>query len=372
MKSLEEKIKMEKEIININIESEVTLSSPRNVMSEIPISDIAYKTVIEGRKAIQDILEGKDKRKIIIVGPCSIYDPCATIDYARKLAKIAKEVKDEVLIVMRTYLEKPRSTVGWKGIIDDPDLDESMNIEKGLRVSRRLLLEINELGLPCANELLREDIPPYIADLISWGAVGARTVESQPHRELASGLSMPIGFKNNTAGDIKTAVDAVLSARYPHIFLGINSQGQKTAFKTRGNAYSHIVLRGGNGGPNYHPERIKETLQLMTKAKINAKIIVDCSHANSEKQYERQEPIAREVLSQILEKEESIAGIMLESNLYEGKQDSPKNKEERDKLKYGISITDSCISLETTEKIIREYATQLKDYRNTLKQVKSD
>ena len=264
--SLEQIVEMEKEIVDTNVESYDDLPSPNQVLGEIPISDRAREVVRVGRRAIKDILDYKDKRKIVIVGPCSVHDTNSIREYASNLAKLSDEVKDQILIVMRTYLEKPRSTIGWKGIIDDPDLDDSNHTEKGIRVSRQLLLDINELGLPCANEFLREDLPQYVADLISWGAIGARNVESQTHRELASGLSMPIGFKNNTSGDIRAAVDASLAARYSHVFLGITPEGKISRVKTRGNPYSHIVLRGGNGQPNYHPEKIVETKNLISKA----------------------------------------------------------------------------------------------------------
>jgi 3-deoxy-7-phosphoheptulonate synthase len=359
MESLEEIVEVEKDIVDTNIESYEELSSPNQILMEIPISDKAKEVVSAGRKSIKDILDYRDRRKIVIVGPCSVHDSIAVRSYGEKLARLSGEVKDEVLIVMRTYLEKPRSTIGWKGIIDDPDLDDSNHTQKGIRISRQLLLDINDLGLPCANEFLREDLPQYIADLISWGAIGARNVESQTHRELASGLSMPIGFKNNTAGDIKAAVDATLTARYSHVFLGITSEGKVSRVKTKGNSYSHIVLRGGNGQPNYHPEKIDETKSLIAKVGIKAGIIVDCSHANSNKQYERQEQVAMEVLNQIRNGGD-ILGIMLESHLYEGKQDFPKTKDEIKNLKYGVSITDSCIGWETTERVIRKYAEELR------------
>jgi len=356
MEKLENLIKAETGIIDTNIESYEILPSPDQVLSEIPSSSKARLTVINGRKDIKNILDYTDSRKIIIVGPCSIHDSIAARAYGEKLAELAKEVKEQLVIVMRTYLEKPRSTIGWKGIIDDPALDNSNHVEEGIKISRRLLLEINELGLPCANEFLRQDIPQYVSDLISWGAIGARTVESQTHRELASGLSMPIGFKNNTGGDIKVAVDAAIAARSTNTFLGITLEGKICSVRTKGNPYSHIVLRGGNGQPNYHPEKIKETSELMKQAKIRAGIIVDCSHANSNKQYEEQEKVAYEVLNQIENGTKEIVGIMIESNLYEGKQDFPKNKREIQELKYGVSITDSCIGWETTERIIRKYA----------------
>jgi len=363
MKNLETIIKTETGIIDTNIECYEILLSPNKILSEIPSSEKARLTVMNGRKDIKHILDYNDSRKVIIVGPCSIHDLPAAKSYGEKLARLAKEVKEQLVIVMRIYLEKPRSKIGWKGIIDDPDLDNSNNVEKGIKISRQLLLDINELGLPCADEFLRQDIPQYISDLISWGAIGARTVESQTHRELASGLSMPIGFKNNTGGDISVAVDAAVTARSMNTFLGITPDGRICSVRTRGNLYSHIVLRGGNGQPNYHPEKIRETSELMEQAKINAGIIVDCSHANSNKQYEEQEKVAYEVLDQIAHGTKKIVGIMIESNLYEGKQDFPKTKQAREKLKYGVSITDSCIGWETTERNIKKYAEVQKKLR---------
>lgn len=298
---------------------------------------------------------------MIICGPCSIHNLDEGLEYARRLKKLSEKLRN-VYVVMRTYLEKPRSTIGWKGFVYDPDLDESCNINKGLELGRNFLIEINQIGLPCAYEFLRTDLPQYLADLVSWGAIGARTTESQPHRELVSGLSMPIGFKNNTSGDISVAVNSCLSAKHPHSFPGINEEGRIVSVKIKGNPYCHVVLRGGNGVPNYYPEKIKETIELMKKAGISPNIFVDCSHANSNKKHENQIKVASEVLRQIIEGNSNIKGTMLESNINEGKQEFPKSREEISKLKYGVSVTDACISFEETEKILREWEEKLANF----------
>ncbi|MEM4331066.1 MAG: 3-deoxy-7-phosphoheptulonate synthase, partial [Candidatus Pacearchaeota archaeon] len=311
--------------------------------------------ILNYRKTIKNILEKKDKRKLVICGPCSIHNLEEGIIYAKKLKEISEEVKESLFVIMRTYLEKPRTTVGWKGFLYDPYLDGTNKIIEGIEKGRKFLKEVNEIGLPCAYEFLRTDTPQYLADLISWGAIGARTTESQPHRELASGLSMPIGFKNNTSGDIFSAINSCVAAKYSHSFPGINKYGKLVSVKTLGNPYCHVVLRGGNGIPNYYPEKIKETALLMKKEGLIPNILVDCSHANSNKIYINQTKVAKEVLQQIIDGNNDIIGIMLESNINEGKQDFPKNKEEISNLKYGVSITDACISLEETKKILKEW-----------------
>ena len=360
MPSLEEKIRMEGRIVDTNIESYEDLASPEHIVNEIPITDKATKTVFETRQAIRDIMDRKDPRKIIIVGPCSISDVNSGLEYARKLKTLADEFKDEILIVMRTYLEKPRTTIGWKGLLYDPDLDDSNNVEKGVKIGRKFLLDVNNLGLGCANEFVRTDFPQYIADLVSWSAVGARSVEYPGCRELTSGLSMPVGFKNSTAGDIEAAVNACKTSTYSHRFPGLLMNGKTAIVKSKGNKYVHVVLRGGNGQPNYHPEKVDETVNLMKKSGLTPNIIVDCSHANSNKHYEKQEQVAYDVLAQMKENGD-IVGIMLESNLFEGNQPFPKNAEERKNIKYGISLTDSCIPLDITERIIRTYAQEIKN-----------
>ena len=350
---------LEQTINDVNIENYEELASPEIIVNEIPLTELAAKNVIETRQAIKEIMDKKDKRKIMIVGPCSISDANSGLDYAKKIKFLSEEVKDKLLIIMRTYLEKPRTTLGWKGILYDPDLDNSNNIEKGLKIARKLLLEINNLGIGCANEFVRTDFPQYTADLISWSAVGARSVEYPGCRELASGLSMPVGFKNSTAGDIEAAVNACKAAKYSHRFPGLLMTGKPVIVKSRGNKYVHVVLRGGNGQPNYHPEKVDETIKLMRKAEIEPNIIVDCSHANSNKIYEKQEEVAYAVLNQIVSENSDIIGIMLESNLNSGSQPFPKNAEEIRNLRYGVSLTDSCIDFKTTETIVRNYYDRL-------------
>jgi len=347
---------MEDILSDTNVEEYDSLSSPAEVISSIPVSENARRTVIEGRQTIKNILDGKDNRQIIIVGPCSIHDIEAGVEYAKKLKKLSDEVKDKVYIVMRTYLEKPRSTVGWKGLIYDPDLDNSLDIEKGIITGRKFLLAVNEIGLPCANEFVRTGLPQYTADLTSWAAIGARTVESQTHRELASGLSMPVGMKNNTSGEISSAVDACVAALHPHTFLGLTMDGRNCKVRTLGNKYGHVILRGGNGKPNYYPEKVAETLVLLKKAGLSERVIIDCSHANCAKIAEKQEEAAYNVLEQIRSGNFAIRGIMIESNLYGGNQPFPKTAEEIKNLKYGTSITDQCLPFDVTERIIRRYA----------------
>ena len=352
---------IEEIVIDANIEKYEILPAPADLIRAIPLTEKVRETVLRGRKQIKDILDKKDSRKIVIVGPCSIHDTAAGLEYANNLEKLAAEVSDVLLIVMRTYLEKPRSTIGWKGLIYDPNLDNSGDIRKGILIGRQFLLDVSNKGVYCANEFVREDFPQYIADLISWAAIGARTVESQTHRELSSGLSMPVGFKNNTSGDIKVAVDACLASKHEHGFPGLTIDGKICIVRTKGNNYCHIVLRGGNGMSNYHPEKVQEAIKLIKRAGLQVNIIIDCSHANCNKIYERQEEASYEVLRQINEGNENIVGIMLESNLNEGRQDFPKNHEEISKLAYGTSITDPCISWETTEKIIRKYSEVLRE-----------
>lgn len=350
---------MEEILLDTNIDYYESLPSPADVVGMIPLNEKTRRTILEGRQTIKNILDGKDKRILMIVGPCSIHEVDASLEYARKLFVLAEEVKDKVYIVMRTYLEKPRSTVGWKGIIYDPDLDNSLDIEKGIIVGRKFLLAVNELGLPCANEFVRTGLPQYTADLTSWAAIGARTVESQTHRELASGLSMPVGLKNNTAGEISSAVDACIAASAPHTFLGLTMDGRNCKVKTLGNKYGHVVLRGGKDGPNYSSEKVAETLALLKKAGLPERVIIDCSHANCGKIAERQEEVAYNILQQIKSGNSAIKGIMIESNSYGGNQPFPKNREEIKSLKYGISITDPCLPFDVTERIVRMYVSEL-------------
>ncbi len=353
---------MDEILEDTNVLSYEDFPSPKEIHSQYPLSEKAKANVLNSRIAIKNILDKKDSRKIVICGPCSIHNPKESIEYAKKLKSLSDEVGDVLYLVMRTYLEKPRTTIGWKGLLYDPFLDESNNLKEGIKTGREFLLKVNELGLPCANEFLRTDLPQYFSDLISWGTIGARTTESQIHRELASGLSMPIGFKNNTSGDIKAAIDGCLAARCSHKFLGINSEGKIINVRTKGNKYSCVVLRGGNGQPNYSQDKLNETKELMKKSDLQENIIVDCSHANSNKVYEKQIEVAENVLSQIsANKNDKIIGIMLESNHNEGNQKFPKNSDEIKNLKYGVSITDSCISWEQTKKVISKYAKRLRE-----------
>ncbi|MFN6569411.1 3-deoxy-7-phosphoheptulonate synthase [Dendronalium sp. ChiSLP03b] len=336
-------------LLNTNIESSMILMTPMQIKEQLPLTKVATETVLQGRQAIQNILDGKDSRKFIIVGPCSIHDFDAALEYAEKLKIIAEQVKDKLLIVMRVYFEKPRTTIGWKGLINDPDLDGSFNIQKGLFTARNLLLKIAELKLPVATEALDPVTPQYFSDLISWSAIGARTIESQTHREMASGLSMPIGFKNGTDGNIQVALDAIQSANKLHHFLGIDQRGQVCTFKAKGNNYGHIILRGGDGKPNFDAPTVAWVEKKLEGLKLPQRIIIDCSHGNSYKDHKLQATVFNNVLQQIADRNKSIVGMMLESNLYEGNQKIPTDLK---KLKYGVSVTDKCISWEETEEII--------------------
>ncbi|OBX35804.1 phospho-2-dehydro-3-deoxyheptonate aldolase, Tyr-sensitive [Halomonas elongata] len=318
---------------------------------DIPLSERAERTVIEGRETIQNILEGRDPRLLMVVGPCSIHDVDAAMDYARRLRKLADEVQDSLYIVMRVYFEKPRTTVGWKGLINDPHLNGSFEIEQGLHTARRLLVDLAELGLPLATEALDPISPQYLQDCISWSAIGARTTESQTHREMASGLSCPVGFKNGTDGSLDVAVNALQSVAHPHNFLGIDQTGKVAIIRTRGNAYGHVVLRGGNGKPNYDSVSVALAEQELRKAGVTPNIMIDCSHANSNKDPGLQPLVLENVTNQLLEGNRSIIGLMVESNINWGNQKIP---EDIDQLAYGVSITDACIDWETTEKSFKE------------------
>ncbi|MDX1754969.1 MAG: 3-deoxy-7-phosphoheptulonate synthase [Marinobacter sp.] len=343
---------------NVNVASQETLITPEALKAEMPLSDQAAATVERGRQAIYDILDGKDHRLFIVVGPCSIHDVKAAREYAEKLKVLADEVSDTLLIVMRVYFEKPRTTVGWKGLINDPHLDDTFDIEQGLHIGRRLLLDIAELGLPTATEALDPISPQYLQDTISWSAIGARTTESQTHREMSSGLSMAIGFKNGTDGSLDVAINAMKSVSHPHSFLGINQQGQVSIIRTQGNAYGHVVLRGGGGKPNYDSVSVALCEQALDKAGLRKSIMVDCSHANSNKDPGLQPLVMQDIAHQILEGNKSIQSLMVESHLNWGNQSIPEDLSE---LKYGVSVTDACIDWETTEKAIREMRDKLKD-----------
>lgn len=341
---------------NIYIKSQKTLSTPYDLITKLPVNDQQKSLVIKSRETIKNILDKKDPRLFIVIGPCSIHDPDAALAYAEKLKALAEKVKDSLYIIMRVYFEKPRTTVGWKGFINDPHMDDSFDIESGLYQSRKLLLDILSIGLPTATEALDPISPQYLQDLISWSAIGARTTESQTHREMASGLSSPVGFKNGTDGSISVAINAMQAANNPHRFLGINKSGQVAITTTSGNPYSHIVLRGGLLGPNYDSVNIKLAESELTKANINHAIMIDCSHANSNKNPELQPLVVDDIAAQILNGNQSILGLMIESHLFSGSQTFNGQKES---LHYGISITDGCLDFEMTEITINKLATTI-------------
>jgi len=343
-----------KELVNnrhvIDIKELIT---PRRVKETLPLTDAAEQVVIETRHAIQDVLYGRDRhRLLVVVGPCSIHDPEQAYAYAESLKRIADDTKEHLLIIMRTYFEKPRTTVGWKGLINDPHLDGSCDIATGFELARTILLNINNMGVPCATELLDPVTPQYISDLLSWAAIGARTTESQTHREMASGLSMPIGFKNGTDGSLQVAINAMVAAQQPHSFVGINVDGVTSIIKTNGNPDRHIVLRGGGGKTNYGQEHITQALKSLANENIDRPIMVDCSHGNSDKDHTRQIPVAHSVLNQHCEGQKGILGLLLESNLLPGKQSWAQGKT----LEYGVSITDACIGWDDTEHLLHELA----------------
>jgi 3-deoxy-7-phosphoheptulonate synthase len=329
------------------------LIPPAILLEEIPISERAANVVANTRQAISDALDGKESRLVVIVGPCSIHDTGAALDYAERLKVLAGRYADHLIVVMRSYFEKPRTSVGWKGLINDPDLDESFHINKGLRLARRLLLDVNEMGLPTGSEFLDTQIPQHIADLTSWVAIGARTTESQVHRELASGLSAPVGFKNSTDGSVQTAVDAILAARTPHWFPSVTKQGVSAIFQTSGNASCHVILRGGmRTGPNHSPERVAEVCAKLAAKRLPDMVMIDCSHGNSHKDYRRQAEVAASISTQVRSGSWSVFGAMIESHLVEGRQDYVPGKP----AVYGQSITDACISLAQTEPLLEDLA----------------
>ena len=333
---------------NTNILSEQTLISPNQLRRQYPRSEQATQTIEAGRASVEAILDGRDKRLLAVVGPCSIHDIKAAKEYAERLMGLRAKLADRMEIVMRVYFEKPRTTVGWKGLINDPHLDDSFDIETGLARARELLVWLAELGMPTGTEALDPISPQYLSDLFTWSAIGARTTESQTHREMSSGLSTAVGFKNGTDGGLDVAINAMQSAANPHSFLGIDSDGQATVLKTRGNAYGHIILRGGKG-PNYDSVNVELTEQAMDAAALPRRIMIDCSHANANKDHKRQPLVAKNVAAQLADGNESIIGIMLESHLNEGNQ-SLKNPAD---LAYGVSITDACIDWKTTESLMK-------------------
>ncbi|WP_414575660.1 3-deoxy-7-phosphoheptulonate synthase [Anabaena sp. CCY 9402-a] len=339
---------MHNKLSNTNIENYHVLLTPNEIKSKVPLTSSAEKTVWKFRKEIEQILDFQDRRKFIVVGPCSIHDPQAAIEYANRLQDLGDRVQDKLLLIMRVYFEKPRTTVGWKGLINDPNMDDSFLVEQGLLIARNLLVQLAELGLPSATEALDPIIPQYIGELITWSAIGARTTESQTHREMASGLSMPVGFKNGTDGNIQVALNALHSARTPHNFLGINPEGQVSVFETKGNAYGHVILRGGSQ-PNFDVESVQQVETQLKQANLPPRIVIDCSHGNTNKNYKLQPTVLENVVQQIVDGNTSIVGMMLESHLSEGSQPINCKKEE---LKYGVSVTDPCIGWEETEQII--------------------
>ena len=343
---------------NINVTAFDTMPTPEEIHARLPISTKATKTVTHGRRLLRDILDRKDHRLFVVVGPCSIHDPVAGLDYARRLKALADEVGDTLQLIMRVYFEKPRTTVGWKGYINDPFMDDSFRVDIGMEKARQFLLDIAELGLPTGTEALDPISPQYYGDLITWTAIGARTTESQTHREMSSGLSTPVGFKNGTSGDLAVAINAILSASKPHSFLGINGAGKVAVVRTRGNAHGHVVLRGGDGRPNYDTVSVSMAEQAMVKAKLPANIVVDCSHANSFKKPELQPLVMTDIVNQIRGGNKSLVGVMIESNIEAGNQSIPADLAQ---LKYGCSVTDACVDWDTTDKMIRDAAVLLRD-----------
>lgn len=342
---------------NINIASFDPMPSPEELHARLPLTEKAAASVMRGRGALRDILERRDPRLFVVVGPCSIHDPVAGLDYARRLKILQDEVADTMLLVMRVYFEKPRTTTGWKGYINDPDMDDSFRVDQGMEKARQFLLDVCELGLPTGTEALDPISPQYLGDLIAWTAIGARTTESQTHREMSSGLSTPVGFKNGTDGDISIAINAILSASRPHSFLGINGQGRVAIVRTRGNRHGHVVLRGGDGRPNYDTVSVAMAEQALTKAGLSANIVVDCSHANSYKKPALQPLVMADVMNQIRNGSTSLVGVMIESNIVAGNQPIP---DDLSQIQYGCSVTDACIDWETTEKMIRDAAALLR------------
>lgn len=343
---------------NLNIQSTQRLTPPAELRAEFPLTAKAADTTVQGRSDIENILLRRDdKRLFAIVGPCSIHDREGALDYAARLAALASELQDRLVLIMRVYFEKPRTSLGWKGLIYDPDLDDSGDIEKGLRQARSIMRDIVELGVPTATELLEPIVPQYITDLVSWAAIGARTTESQTHRQMASGLSMPIGFKNATDGGVQSAVEAVRTARSPHTFIGIEEDGRVGLFRTRGNAFGHLVLRGGSREPNYTSEYIAFTREVMRRNALIPNIVVDCSHANSHKLPEKQPLVAEDVLRQMAAGETDILGIMLESNILPGKQ--PLTNPDCTPPESGRSVTDPCLGWDETEALLRRIHAQM-------------
>ena len=338
-----------KPTININVRSTTPLVSPRALGVALPMSEAANRTVFDSRQIIQKIILGEDHRILAVVGPCSIHDREAGLEYARRLQALARRISDRIFVVMRVYFEKPRTTVGWKGLINDPHLDGSFDVAAGLKMGRSILLEVAELGLPTATEMLEPITPQYIADLVSLASIGARTTESPTHRQMASGLSMPVGYKNGTDGNLQVALDAMIAARTQHSFLGIDSDGQTCVVNTKGNPWGHLIVRGGRSGPNFSPESLKEASEKLAALNLSPRVVVDCSHGNSNKDYKNQGIVWRNVIDQRIVGNDAIIGLMLESNLHPGQQKLGENPKD---LQYGVSITDACIGWEETEELL--------------------
>ena len=335
---------------DLHVKEIVRLLTPRELKAQLPTTDAANTTVARSRERVIRILRREDPRLLVVIGPCSIHDEKSALEYATRLNGLRKEVAGQMEIVMRVYFEKPRTTIGWKGLINDPHLDGSQDIENGLQIARKLLLDITGMGLPTATEFLDPIVPQYTAELVTWAAIGARTTESQTHREMASGLSMPVGLKNGTDGSLQVAIDAMGAARHPHSFLGINEDGVTSIVRTAGNPHTHVVLRGGRAKTNYDAESIRAAEEKLKSEKLPPVLMVDCSHANSEKKFAKQEDVWRSVIQQRIEGTQSLIGLMVESHLHEGNQPIPENLKA---LRYGVSITDSCIGWETTERMLR-------------------
>lgn len=348
----------DKRVEDLNIESISPLITPDQLKTEMPITDSAVASVQQGRQVIRDILDRKDPRVFVVIGPCSIHDVEAAKEYALRLRELSEKVSDSLYLVMRVYFEKPRTTVGWKGLINDPYMNDTFKVEEGLHIARQLLLDLAEMGLPLSTEALDPISPQYVQDLIAWSAIGARTTESQTHREMASGLSSSVGFKNGTDGSLTVAINALMSVASPHRFLGIDQSGAVSIVTTQGNPYGHVVLRGGGGKPNYDSVNVSLAEQALAKADLANNIMVDCSHANSNKDPSLQPLVMENVTNQILDGNQSIIGLMVESNLKQGRQNIPANL---DDLEYGLSVTDGCIGWEETEKAILTMHEKLKD-----------
>ena len=344
---------------DLRIDELKPLIPPAILMEELPISEEASHTVAAARRALDAILAGEDDRLAVVVGPCSIHDPQAALEYADRLKEKAAALSDELFVVMRVYFEKPRTTVGWKGLINDPGLDDSFDINSGLRAARGLLVQLGDMGLPTASEFLDTITPQFIADLIAWGAIGARTTESQVHRELASGLSMPVGFKNGTAGNVQKALDAIGAARHPHHFLSVTKQGIAAIVGTSGNESCHLILRGGSGGPNYDHASVGAAAAQLKEADLPHRVMIDCSHGNSAKDHKRQPIVAHAIAAQVAEGTQDVFGVMLESHLIEGNQQQQAGSE----LVYGQSITDACIGWEDTVEVLEELAAAVRTQR---------